>query len=77
MTPPCSRNRHDAVLKELAEVAELCRQETNSQPAAPARRSIHFARAGEHPLPVKHGKAPLTQQRVEHESQPREAASGP
>ncbi|KAJ8338476.1 hypothetical protein SKAU_G00374420 [Synaphobranchus kaupii] len=41
------RWRHDAVLKKLAEVAESCRREANSRPAATARHTIQFARAGE------------------------------
>ncbi|KAJ8333569.1 hypothetical protein SKAU_G00415770 [Synaphobranchus kaupii] len=41
------RWRHDAVLKKLAEVAESCRREANSRPAAPARHTTQFARAGE------------------------------
>lgn len=35
------------MLKKLAKVVELCRQEANSQLATPARRSINFARAGQ------------------------------
>ncbi|KAJ8332759.1 hypothetical protein SKAU_G00416550 [Synaphobranchus kaupii] len=53
------RWRHDAVLKKLAEVAESCRREANSRPAAPARHTIQFARAGENinaPRPSNMGR---------------------
>ncbi|KAJ8350642.1 hypothetical protein SKAU_G00257720 [Synaphobranchus kaupii] len=53
------RWRHDAVLKKLAEVAESCRREANIRPAAPARHTIQFARAGENinaPRPSNMGR---------------------
>lgn len=53
------RWRHDAVLRKLAEVAEVCRREANSRPTTPARHTILFARAGENinaPRPSNRGR---------------------